>query len=71
MYQGMIAGIENFAHDIRELRKQLLVITENYFEKLERRNAAAYADAYSYYYTDMFQRRRNHFLKRTSRRVLL
>lgn len=54
MYQGMIAGIENFAHDIRELRKQLLVITENYFEKLERRNAAAYADAYSYYYTDMF-----------------
>ena len=39
---------------IRELRKQLLIMTEDYFEKLERRNAAAYADAYSYFYADMF-----------------
>lgn len=54
MYQGMIAGLENFAHDIRELRKQFQTMTENYFEKLERRNAAAYADAYSYFYADMF-----------------
>ena len=54
MYQGMIAGLEDFAHDIRELRKQFQIMTENYFEKLERRNAAAYADAYSYFYADMF-----------------
>lgn len=54
MYQGMIAGLENFTHDIRELRKQFQIMTENYFEKLERRNAAAYANAYSYFYADMF-----------------
>ena len=54
MYQGMIAGLKEFTHDIRELRKQLLIMTENYFEKLVRRNAAAYADAYSYFYADMF-----------------
>ena len=54
MYQGMIAGLKEFTHDIRELRKQLLIMTENYFEKLERRNATAYANAYSYFYADMF-----------------
>jgi len=54
MYQGMIAGLEDFVHDVREFRKQFQIITENYFEKLVRRNAAAYADAYSYFYADMF-----------------
>ena len=53
MYQGMIAGLESFAHDIRALREQFRIMTEKYFEPLERRNAAAYADAYSYFYTDM------------------
>ena len=50
----MIAGLENFALDVRELRKQFQIMTENYFERLERRNTAAYADAYSYFYSDMF-----------------
>lgn len=53
MYQGMIAGLENFTHDIQALREQFRIMTEKYFEPLERRNATAYADAYSYFYTDM------------------
>ena len=54
IYQGMITGLENFAHDVTELHKRFQLITENYFERLERRNAAAYADAYLHFYADMF-----------------
>lgn len=54
IYHEMIACLENLASDIRGLREQFRIMTEKYFEPLERRNAAAYADAYSYYYTDMF-----------------
>ena len=43
MYQGMIAGLENLAEGIRELRKQFQLMTERYFEPLERRSTAAYA----------------------------
>ena len=54
IYQEMIACLENLVSDIRRLREQLRIMTEKYFEPLERRNAAAYADAYSYFYADMF-----------------
>lgn len=53
IYEGMIASLENFAHDIRALRRQFQIMTEKYFEPLERRNAATYANAYSYFYADM------------------
>lgn len=54
IYHEMIAYLENLASDIRGLREQFRIVTEKYFEPLERRNAAAYADAYSYFYADMF-----------------
>ena len=54
IYHEMISCLENLASDIRGLCEQFRIMTEKYFEPLERRNAAAYADAYSYYYTDMF-----------------
>ena len=52
IYQDMISGLESFAHDVRELLEQFRIMTEKYFEPLERRNAAAYADAYSYFYAE-------------------
>lgn len=53
IYQGMIAGLTTFTHCIRTLRQQFEIMTEKYLEPLDRRNAAAYADAYSCFYADM------------------
>ncbi|BDF68153.1 hypothetical protein CE91St43_21250 [Oscillospiraceae bacterium] len=54
IYQGMIEGFESFCHEIRAVRQQFALIAERYFEPLERRSSAAYADGYSQFYADMF-----------------
>lgn len=53
IYQEIVVGLEQFSHSIRVLRRQIKIMTEKYFEPLERRNSAAYADAYSRFYADM------------------
>ena len=53
IYQGMISGLDCFVDGLRKLRKQISVMTEKYFEPLERRNSGAYAEAYARFYSDM------------------
>ena len=53
IYQGMISGLDCFVDGLRKLRKQISVMTEKYFEPLERRNSDAYAEAYARFYSDM------------------
>lgn len=53
MFLGMLAGFTCFATDLRDLRGQIALMTEQYFEPLKRRNAHAYAGAYSYFYAHM------------------
>ena len=55
IYESMIDGLEHFANRVRTLRKQLRIMTEKYFEPLERRNIAAYGTAYSSFYADMLR----------------
>lgn len=52
-YQGMMTGLACFADDLRKFRQQISLMTEKYFEPLERRNSNAYAEAYTHFYTDM------------------
>lgn len=61
IYQGMIAGLERFADDVRAFRGQVKLMTETYFEPLKRRNSGAYAEAYSCFYTDMLRAAANFF----------
>lgn len=61
IYQGMIAGLERFADDVRAFRGQVKLMMETYFEPLKRRNSGAYAEAYSYFYTDMLRAAANFF----------
>ena len=42
MYQGMLEGLFGFADSLRRFRQQITVMTEKYFEPLERRNSNAY-----------------------------
>ena len=53
VYQGMLDGLADFADSVRRFRQQINVMTEKYFEPLERRNSYAYADAYSRFYAEM------------------
>ena len=53
MYQGMMDGLACFADSVRRFRQQIAVMTEKYFEPLERRNSGAYAEAYSRFYARM------------------
>ena len=53
IYQGMLAELACFADSLRGFRKQITGMAERYFEPLNRRNSAAYADAYSRFYADM------------------
>ena len=53
IYQGMLAGLACFTDNLRKFCKQITRMAERYFEPLNRRNSAAYADAYSRFYADM------------------
>ncbi len=53
MFQGMLAALLCFADRLRAFRQQVALMTEHYFEPLKRRNAHAYADAYSFFYAHM------------------
>lgn len=49
-YQGMMIGLIYFAERLRGLYQIIAFMTEKFFEPLERRGSAAYAEAYSYFY---------------------
>lgn len=53
IYQRMLAGLACFTDNLRRFRKQITGMAERYFEPLNRRNSAAYAEAYSRFYADM------------------
>lgn len=53
LYLRMLFSLEHFADRLRELRQQVGLMTEQYFEPLKRRNSNAYADAYSRFYAHM------------------
>lgn len=53
MFQGMLASLACFADGLRGFRQQISLMTEQYFEPLKRRNANAYAGAYSFFYAHM------------------
>ena len=55
MYERMIDDMKRFANRVRTLRLQLRIMTEKYFEPLERRNSTAYGTAYSAVYADMLR----------------
>ena len=55
IYERMIDDLAHFADRVRALRLQLRIMTEKYFEPLERRNSAAYGTAYSAFYADMLR----------------
>ncbi len=47
IYERTIDDLAHFANRVRTLRLQLRIMTEKYFEPLERRNSTAYGTAYS------------------------
>ena len=53
MYQEFMEGLSSLAARIRMFQGQIATMTEFYFEPLTRRNSAAYADAYSKFYSQM------------------
>lgn len=53
MFQGMLTSLTCFADGLRGFRQQIGLMTERYFEPLKRRNANAYAGAYSFFYAHM------------------
>ena len=55
IYDCMIDDLAHFAGRLRVLRLQLRIMTEKYFEPLERRNSTAYGTAYSTFYADMLR----------------
>lgn len=52
-FQMGLVTMSLFTAQLRNFRQQLRMMTERYFEPLKRRNANAYATAYSYFYADM------------------
>ena len=53
LYQEFMEGLSSLAARIRMFQGQIATMTEFYFEPLTRRNSAAYADAYSKFYSQM------------------
>ncbi len=53
LFRRMLAALVCLAGDLRGLRQQIAIMTDQYFEPLERRNSSAYADAYSRFYAQM------------------
>ena len=53
MFEEFLSGLEYFLESLRNFRGQLDGMLELYFEPLSRRNAEAYAEAYTAYFTDM------------------
>lgn len=53
MFQGMLASLACLADSLRGFRQQIDVMARQYFEPLKRRNANAYAGAYSFFYAHM------------------
>ena len=49
-YQGMLLELACFAERLRGLRQLIAMLTGKCLEPLKRRNSAAYAEAYSYFY---------------------
>lgn len=52
-FQMGLVTMSLFAAQLRNFRQQIRMMTQRYFEPLKRRNANAYATAYSYFYADM------------------
>ena len=53
MFRGMVASLACLADSLRGFRQQIDVMARQYFEPLKRRNANAYAGAYSFFYAHM------------------
>lgn len=53
MFQGMLASLTCLADSLRGFRLQIDLMARQYFEPLKRRNANAYAGAYSFFYAHM------------------
>ena len=53
MFQGMLASLACLAGSLRGFRLQIDLMARQYFEPLKRRNANAYAGAYSFFYAHM------------------
>lgn len=53
MFRGMLASLACLADSLRGFRQQIDVMAQQYFEPLKRRNANAYAGAYSFFYAHM------------------
>ncbi len=53
IFQGMLAALSCFADYLHGFRQPVALMAEQYFEPLKRRNAHAYADAYSFFYAHM------------------
>lgn len=53
MFQGMLDSLARLADSLREFRLQIDLMARQYFEPLKRRNANAYAGAYSFFYAHM------------------
>lgn len=54
IYQQMLSELSYFAGNLHRFQKQIVGMSERYFEPLKQRNSAAYADAYSVFYYHMF-----------------
>ena len=52
-YQEMMIELCLFAAQLRDFRQLINMMAEKCLEPLERRNSSAYAEAYSYFYTQM------------------
>jgi len=53
LFLRMLAALACLADDLRGFRRQVALMTEKYFEPLDRRNSSSYADAYSRFYAQM------------------
>jgi len=53
MFEEFLSGLEYFSESLRNFRGQIQGMLELYFEPLSRRNAEAYAEAYTAYFIDM------------------
>lgn len=53
MFQGMLASLACLADSLRGFRLQIDLMARQYFEPLKRRNAKAYAGAYSFFFANM------------------
>ena len=54
MYQAALIGLILFAEQVRDFRRMINIVTDEYLEPLKHRNSFAYAEAYTDFYAQMF-----------------